>query len=920
MSATKNSMKAFDQGNVDNAKSMLQAVQRFAYGGLVPPQPEWFLSSEDADTQKRMQDQAKAYEDQAAAYNAAQQKYKTEVYDPYISQIEAYNRAIEVFNAGPRTSPFGMSVPTAPAPFSMTAPTLPFTEEQIKQTTADIQKRADEQYLGRATGLEVMLDPKKYNLGIRSVFDSPTRRFNQGGEATTDDFIKSNVSRGTSEVPQLDAEGRLIDENAEMRSESQRMLNRLKTAQQESYRRGKLPPGIQRAVTDVMSEDKPPLVRGKAIQTAGDVVGGLVGATPRDPTNPSEAYRLMQGFTGAYLPTAPVAKTGQAAGMAIRQPRATMSAARQSLEELGDIPTALAQPNQLGAQAGMVRLGSKEPKSIFTPLPSPDAPFVGRLDTFVSELPGAVRKDQFLASLEGKFRSYEIGRAEEALRDLSGDAKLSPVELLNRIKQRYDPSYYRTQVVEPQKDKFYYSMDNIYQGPTKDEFPLGVIHLIQSDNPQSVSKNINKKLQTLVDRTFGGMLTPEELVETRSTLSDLFGTLSSADKRRLAGAWTPYARINKAADGFEEVSHYLLYPSLNKNFTDVLYKYSLASPEIRNAELTKVMQGLAKTAENRYGIQGIEPYLPKFIEEHLGLTSEAGAYDAVRNLINERRKELSRQVNEASRGFRSTLRDLMEKEGKSYRGQHATLGNEADPIAFSRFSEHVTDIPGLGKTKGIYVNELQSDRLDDIRTKGPYGGSAQKDLVTRLLPLKEQQAKLLEQFIKMKSRGATYDQLSAASKQLDDLDEKIEKTTKRVREGTYSLRESFPNMEESPQVIQQLMAKNVISAAINRGVNFVAFPGAESKQAQLYEKLPYNLKQVVKDLGPGFEIRPISLTKPDGQEVSHTAVVWGPEAADRIKQKGVPFKDGGEVNVPRETSTSKQQLDKLAQVSKRKKA
>jgi hypothetical protein len=177
-----------------------------------------------------------------------------------------------------------------------------------------------------------------------------------GSPYTQQFFSKGgDVSRGTSEVPQLDAEGQLIDENAEMRSESQRMLNRLKTAQQESYRRGKLPPGVQRAVTDVMSEDKPPLVRGKAIQTAGDIVGGLVSATPREPTNPSEAYRLMQGFTGAYLPTAPVVRTAQAAKMAVQEPRATMSAARQSLEALGDIPVALAQPNQLGAQAGAVR-------------------------------------------------------------------------------------------------------------------------------------------------------------------------------------------------------------------------------------------------------------------------------------------------------------------------------------------------------------------------------------------------------------------------------------------------------------------------------------------------------------------------------------------------------------------------------------
>ena len=71
--------------------------------------------------------------------------------------------------------------------------------------------------------------------------------FSKGGEASTEDFIKKqsggDVSRetaspNTAEVPKLTPEGQLIDENAEMRSESQRMLNRLKTAQQESYHLG----------------------------------------------------------------------------------------------------------------------------------------------------------------------------------------------------------------------------------------------------------------------------------------------------------------------------------------------------------------------------------------------------------------------------------------------------------------------------------------------------------------------------------------------------------------------------------------------------------------------------------------------------------------------------------------------------------
>lgn len=79
------------------------------------------------------------------------------------------------------------------------------------------------------------------------------------------------------------------------------------------------------------------------------------------------------------------------------------------------------------------------------------------------------------------------------------------------------------------------------------------------------------------------------------------------------------------------------------------------------------------------------------------------------------------------------------------------------------------------------------------------------------------------------------------------------------------------------------------------GKQFVAFPGAESAQAQLYEKLGPNLKSVVKDLGPGFELRDVTLRDPNGNPIMHRAIVWGPEAAARLQKKGVPFKDGGAV-------------------------
>ena len=125
----------------------------------------------------------------------------------------------------------------------------------------------------------------------------------------------------------------------------------------------------------------------------------------------------------------------------------------------------------------------------------------------------------------------------------------------------------------------------------------------------------------------------------------------------------------------------------------------------------------------------------------------------------------------------------------------------------------------------------------------------------------------------------------------------------------YELDEPFAQAETNRQAFQQLMVKNAVAAASEMGMNFVAFPGAESAQAQLYKNLPNNLKQVVKDLGPGFEYRSITLSGPKG-EMMHPAIVWNPDGApaDRIRNQGIPFRDGGEVR----RSTARQMLAELA--------
>jgi hypothetical protein len=252
------------------------------------------------------------------------------------------------------------------------------------------------------------------------------------------------------------------------------------------------------------------------------------------------------------------------------------------------------------------------------------------------------------------------------------------------------------------------------------------------------------------------------------------------------------------------------------------------------------------------------------------------------------RSNLIAPANQVSDAFRKEISQLI-----PYQGQHSTLKNPVNPISFSRFSEHTTDIPGVGKADGIYVNELQSDLLDDLRKKGPKGGSAEKD-VAEIQELKVQHDDAQKAMYTAQASGNAdlakqYDTQSRA------LRKRISTLSSRKTDGEYILRESFAGMETSPQVAQQLMVKNAVSGAMQMGKQFVAFPGAESAQAQLYEKLGPNLKSVVKDLGPGFELRDVTLRDPDGKQLMHKAIVWGPDATARVQKKGVPFKDGGAV-------------------------
>jgi hypothetical protein len=571
-----------------------------------------------------------------------------------------------------------------------------------------------------------------------------------------------------------------------------------------------------------------------------------------------------------------------------------------------------------GALAGTV---GKTAKQLFSSLPSSEAPFVGRLDEFVSSLPGAVQKDQFLNQLKGKFRDYDIGRAQEALADLPGNAKLTPFELLNRVKRVYDPTTFTTKIDPPKaEDGYYAGMDNPFQ--TKKGFsqkPLGVIHLLQGVNPttspdaaklMAAYEDITNRLPGTTFYSFDKTdRNPVSLAQDIYKIASRAGLSSVEDLgmdvqtvlQNMSQSGSDWSKLVSSKTMLGNPGRYR--PEEIKEVLNETARITGALPEENVKSLQKIAEEINARRTAKQDYSDLESQYHKSFPYAFAEDLEK----ANRRLWNEHR--------EGKQQIEGLLEGLQKREGikaRVYRGQHSSLAEDSstirDPIAFSRFTEHTTDIPGLGKVDGIYVHELQSDRLDDIRTKGRMGGGPQED-ITRLDKLDKQIGEAAKQLADYKAamgfrfmNETDKAKISDFNSKLEGLSNKRNTLLGRIREGEYSLKESFAGMEESPQVIQQLMAKNAVAGAMQLGKRFVAFPGAESSQSQLYEKLPNNLKQVVKDLGPGFELRPITLPKPDtsaggeGGELTSYAIVWGDEAADRIKKQGVPFKDGGEVS------------------------
>jgi hypothetical protein len=549
--------------------------------------------------------------------------------------------------------------------------------------------------------------------------------------------------------------------------------------------------------------------------------------------------------------------------------------------------------------------------------------FVSKVDDFIAAQKNPVTKQQLLGQMKGKFRDYEIGRVSSALADLPDNARLLPNELLARIQSSYPTNRLKTYVLEPQKIDRWSSMDNVYS-----DQPVGVVNL-RFDTPMDAVYNAeasqealsrlkwvtnpvnfslsSMKAQDLVDLS-GAIKKLPDAGRFKNLTTELDNFYSFKNKND-----TSLSRIDKAISAYK-------YPATIEGWSDAINDYykKSGSFNFENAQkyANEFMQKEADKILKEFKIaipsRSLDP--EAFIKalQANGAKKMQSLSELEKDALVELNSKVRPEMEEAVKEFKKT---------SIYEGQHKSLTPKGEPVAFSRFVDHTTSIPGRGNTKVMHMIELQSDLLDDIFKKGSKSGNKASDteelkkLGASIKAMSASDERIGKAAKALDNIRATYSAMpnsdrSAAYKKVIQQNPEIEKElieylklrdkearlNIRTRIGDYSLQEAFPGMEGSPQVVQQMMIKNAIGAAMQRGVNAVTFPGKESAQAQLYEKLYPNLKQAVKDIGAGLEVRQIELYDSFGMPYSHWGVVWDDSTAKKVLNQGIRFNKGGLVD------------------------
>jgi hypothetical protein len=637
-------------------------------------------------------------------------------------------------------------------------------------------------------------------------------------------------------------------------------------------------------------------------------------------------------------------------------------------------------PRDMSRSAGVTNMASYNPN---LNIRGREYPFVGRLDQYVADnVEGTLTKDQFLGQIRPKFREYDILRAQRALSDLGGKDKLTAADLLTRLEQVYDPADYKMSVYR-QGTLQYAGMDNPWSGGISEGSPatgrFGVISLTRGGVEGSAAPSLNPSTlqqgrDILQQFTGSRALVADSFARGEnlgqiSILRDIVNELpDTAEQNRLRyyisdleDAVGQRQSIANELDVLQEDKDYLLKLATRPSFFEPAYREAL---ERGGAPPEQLLQQAFDTAISRaYASQ--TQYLSaynEFFPVDLDLTGAVSYDDKVQAIASQigpaaaRAKQQLRidiedrvhntltamegRAPEFEKLFKVPISNTMLGSNPDYRGQHAGLtGSQGNQIGFSRFTEIETFLPGgTNSARGVYLHELQSDLLDDVREQGAPRSASVEDLQERMRQAGEIKDARLAEIDKIedqvRQRGWEVSALTtrwARDELTEDMYqqeireinaapvegyERLEQLRRELRaankkqikarqlledQPSAKLDEAFPGMERNSKALQQLMIKNAVAAAVDQNYQFVALTSPEhSAQPQLYQRIPQNARDVVKDLGEGFRVVDLTLEGNRGP-FKTTAIVWGDdspegrEAVQRVLTRGVPFAKGGEV-------------------------
>jgi Transglycosylase SLT domain len=597
---------------------------------------------------------------------------------------------------------------------------------------------------------------------------------------------------------------------------------------------------------------------------------------------------------------------------------------------------------------------------------SAEFPFAGRLDAFAQELKNPVQKEQLINQVKNKFRDYDVGRLEIALSSFGPKDKITPQQLQEALATTHAPSGWRSVDIKPGDVQapysLYDSMDNVY-APAR----MGTTNLFLNipEEAQQASKSATGLYNAFTD-IYKLIANPEMLGEVKKIVEQNPKLAGTEQGKKLTDTLDyvtkSYTSIKNAQKEINDINHGFFWPVLYKDKAgnEVYFRLlkeesvkvarelgfnvenqSMIYSHLRHEQVVpiereakeRVEKLIMQEANKRLADLGgdkLELSKLQFISSGSTVRPELGrSTPGFDKLVENALEPVQLQINEASKRIRRTLDPVFDaaydvvKNDALYRGQHATVTVNPYPIGFARFTEHEANIPGIGTVQGRHYHELQSDLVQDVKTYGSKTGSAEKD-AKEYEALTQKHRKFMNDLAN--NPPTTEEAKKAAEIEYAKMDDRLLKLgTRRSRSknpsidvgggvhiSPYSLEEPFAGAEGSPAVMQQLLMKNAIQAAMRDNKNFVTFPGSASAQSHLYEGVLNNLRQVVKDMGgekAGFQIQTrIELppttkevtnkktglpTHPVGEPLNAVGVVWGPEAAKKITQSGVPFKDGG---------------------------